>query len=94
VICTNEGCNRTARNKRKPGMCRLCYQRKLFGFKEAVYLPAAPLLEYADRVGITIPNRPNYPRVTLEHADAICIDVLGVHPFEVYGDLYFEESLA
>jgi len=48
--------------------------------------------------GIGWPRNGSRPKpgakITLEHLDAICLEVLGVHPFEVYGDLYFQECVA
>lgn len=92
--CINDGCERESKTVRKPGMCQRCYQRQHFGYAARVLLPAQPLREYAERVGKSLgKGRPEHNQLSLEKADELCIDVLGVHPYEVYGDLYFQESL-
>jgi hypothetical protein len=92
--CIKQGCPRRSRNKKKPGMCSTCLTRERTGGSPK--FPAQPLLDAMERRGISWNNyggRPNQ-LITLERMDAICIDVLEVHPYEVYGPLYFQECVA
>ena len=86
--CIN-GCDRESRSF-KPGPCRRCYERS----RSATYapkFPVAPLREYADRRGVFLPDLPE-KELTLERMDSLCIEALGVHPHEVYGNLYFNAA--
>jgi hypothetical protein len=60
--------------------------------------PADPLVAYMDARGIGWPHQGTRPKpgakITLERMDAICIDLLEVHPMQVYGDLYFQECVS
>lgn len=85
--CINDGCDRESRTF-KPGPCRRCYDRAHYGREVSPTFPVTPLREYAERKGVFIDDLPEN-HLTLERADALCIDVLGVHPFEVFGNYYF-----
>ena len=90
--CTSSGCTNRARAKKKPGPCQSCYSRRFTG--AAPKFPADPLLDYMEKRGEQWrgkgkPERGG--RISLERMDAICIDWLGVHPWVVYGQTYFQE---
>lgn len=95
-ICLADGCNRQAKNKKKPGYCNTCYTRRWSG--ASPLFPAQPLLDFMKARGISLPHYHERPkpgsRISLERMDAICIDVLGVHPSAVYGELYFKECVS
>ena len=64
---------------------------------EGPRFPTQPLKDYAQSKGMSVreleraggvPLRMT-KYVSLEHADALCIDVLKAHPYEVFGNLYF-----
>lgn len=88
-VCTTEGCDRVSKTI-IPGPCSGCYKRAR-NPNYAPRFPVTPLAEFAERRGIAIDDLPK-SELTLERADALCIDVLGVHPFEVYGDFYFSAA--
>lgn len=88
--CTIEWCERKRRSS-KADLCHTHYERRRQG-KDPRF-PVAPLVEYARQKGITLPEMPEtYVEVSLERADALCIDVLNVHPYQVYGDYYFNAA--
>ena len=94
--CLAQGCPRQARNKKKPGYCATCRTRRYTGASPK--FPAQPLLDFMDARGRGFPENQERPKpgskISLERLDAICIDLLGVHPYQVYGDLYFQECVA
>ena len=93
--CNVGGCERESINKRKPGPCNTCKNRRHTGASPK--FPTQPLLDYVDRHRGGFPHdwdRPQYSKISLERLDAICIDLLGVHPYQVYGDLYFQECVS
>lgn len=60
-------------------------------------LDAAPLLALVDArmprshaLSVAIQTARKQGYLTVSAADAICIDYLGVHPYDVYGDLFYE----
>lgn len=82
--CSEKWCSR----KRRPGRSGLCqthYERVRTG--RPPRFPTVPLIEFAARKGIALEDMGN--EVTLERMDTLCIDTLGVHPHDVYGDYYF-----
>lgn len=87
--CVNEGCDRESRTI-IAGPCRRCYERARSDTYAPMF-PVTPLAEYAKRKGVFIPDLPEH-ELTLERADALCIDVLNAHPYEVYGDFYFNAA--
>lgn len=87
--CINDGCDRESRTF-KPGPCRRCYERARTGYAPSPLFPVAPIREYAARKGISLRDIDlTGENFTLEKADELCIDRLGAHPFEVYGNYYF-----
>lgn len=88
--CINDGCDRESRTF-KPGPCRRCYERSRSGYVPSPMFPVTPLREYADRRGVYLPDLPE-KGLTLERMDSLCIDALGVHPHEVYGNFYFNAA--
>lgn len=67
------------------------------GASDSPRFPTEPLKDYAARRGMSvreleqaagIPLRMT-KYVSLENADAVCIDVFKAHPYEVFGNLYF-----
>lgn len=62
-------------------------------------LPLAPILDFADRRGIELPAHDMYHayqqaerhsgQVSITCADRLCINLLGLHPFFIYGDLFY-----
>lgn len=94
--CIADGCTRQAKNKKKPGYCNTCNSRR-FANSQPLF-PAQPLLDFMDARGKKFPREHERPkpgtRITLERMDALCIDVLGVHPSAVYGELYFKECVS
>lgn len=93
-VCITEDCDRPSKTKVKPGLCGRCYGRQHYGWSKRTFFPTQPLLDYAERHGIGFGRngRPENKTITLEKLDALCIDLLGVHPYEVYGDLYFTQE--
>jgi hypothetical protein len=94
-MCILGGCTRRSRSKTKAGMCNTCYTRMVIG--SSPKFPADPLLDYVESHGNNWANRTPPKRggkVTLEFMDAFCIDVLGIHPWIVYGNLYFQECVS
>lgn len=93
-VCITKGCERPSKTKVKPGLCSRCYGRQHCGHRQVVLFPTQPLLDYAEEKGVGFGRngRPDHKKITLEKLDAICIDLLGVHPYEVYGDLYFTQE--
>jgi hypothetical protein len=90
--CIADGCSRRSRSIRKPGLCNTCYGRIRLG--TSPLFPADPLIDYVESHENNWANRSapkRGARVSLEFMDAFCIDVLGVHPWVVYGPLYFKE---
>ena len=90
--CTSSGCKNRARAKTKPGPCQSCYSRRFTG--AAPKWPVDPLLDYMEKRGQDWRGRGKPERgtnITLERMDEICIDWLGVHPWVVYGQTYFQE---
>ena len=86
--CINEGCGRERRTL-KPGPCKRCYDRSRIDYVPR--FPVTPLREYAEKRGVYIDDLPE-KELTLERMDSLCIDVLGVHPHEVYGNFYFNAA--
>lgn len=62
----------------------------------AATLPAQPLLERLERVSVPsgfhgyLSDARKKGTFTVTTADMLCIDILGVHPTAVYGDLFYE----
>ena len=93
--CISEGCTRRSRAMKKPGLCNTCYSRKWSG--ASAKFPADPLIDYVEKAGTgwagrSAPKRGS--KISLEYMDAFCIDVLGIHPWVVYGRLYFQECVS
>lgn len=84
--CAAYGCDRPRRSG-KAELCGLHYGRQLKGY--APRFPVEPMLEYARRRGVVLPDMPA-KTLTLRKVDDLCIDVFGVHPIAVYGDLYYD----
>lgn len=88
--CTIPDCKRKARSL-KSGICGTHYERQRLNREPR--LPVAPLLAFAadremtDALG-TMPDND----LGLFRADTICVDVLKVHPADVYGDMYWNAA--
>lgn len=54
-------------------------------------LPMNKALNYADSVATSL--REDDGLVTLQTMDGLCVEVLGVHPIQVYGMAYFDHDL-
>ena len=91
--CNVGGCERESINKRKPGPCNTCKSRRHTGASPK--FPVQPLFDYMERRGLSWQgmDKPKN-KISLERLDAICIEVLEVHPYQVYGDLYFQECVS
>lgn len=85
--CTHQWCHRKARSVRS-GVCQTHYERGRNGLPPR--FASTPIIEYAQAHGFELPDMGN--EVTLERMDAYCIDVLGVHPYEVLGNYYFDAA--
>ena len=93
--CIADGCTRRSRAMKKAGLCNTCYTRQHTG--ASPLFPADPLIDYVQSHGNNWASRSAPKRgskIKLDAMDAFCIDVLGVHPSVVYGDLYFKECVS
>lgn len=59
------------------------------------WLPTAPLIRYMEAKGVSLYNTPENDiyrnhNITLWRADRICCEVLKVHPYEVFGEAYWQ----
>lgn len=90
--CDVDDCNRAARSQKPGALCGTHYERvRVTGTTDREpHLPSAPLRAFVARRGIELPpSKLAGHTVLLSTADALCCDVLGVHPFDVYGEAYF-----
>jgi len=85
--CEQPWCHRQARS-RTSGICQTHYERRRNNLPPR--FSSIPIIDFATRRGIVLEDMGN--EVTLERMDALCIDVLGVHPFDVLGNYYFNAA--
>ena len=60
-----------------------------------LWFPSTPLIEALTDAGIPAYDHrlDRSDSITWRTVDRVCVEVLGVHPSEVYGDMWFEETV-